>query len=120
MLAGAICEETDCTGLVVILLAILAGFIIIVTIVAAAWAMTISAMLHRRGWKPAPRRVVGALTAGVLVAVLWGVATGVPDLAPALIGPVALASVPVAVWQRRVTRRVLGAGDRQSSPCSTA
>jgi hypothetical protein len=37
-----------------------------------------------------------------------------------MIGPVALASVPVAVWQRRVTRRELGAGDRQSSLCSTA
>jgi predicted permease len=120
MLAGAICEETDCTGLVMIFLAILAGFVIIVTIVAGAWAMTISAVLHRRGWKPAPRRVMGALTAGVLVFLLWGVATAVPDLAPGLIGPVTLASVPVAVWQRRVTRRELRAGDRQSSPCSTA
>jgi hypothetical protein len=120
MLAGAICEETDCTGLVMIFLAILAGFIVIVAIVAVAWAMTISTILHRRGWRTAPRRVMGALTAGVLVAALWGVATGVPDLAPALIGPVALAAVPVAVWQRRVTRRESRAGDRQSSPCSTA
>lgn len=120
MLAGAICEETDCTGLVMLVLAILAGLLIVATIVVVAWAVTISTVLHRRGWKPVPRRLVGAVSAGGLLVIMGGVATGFSDVGMVLIGPVALASVPVAVWQRRVTRRVLGADDRQSSPCSTA
>jgi hypothetical protein len=111
MIAGAICEETDCTGLVLILLAIFAAFVIVAAVVAAAWAMTVSTVLRRRGWSAAPRRAVAALCAIGLGAVVWGVATGLSDVGQVLGGLIAVTSVPIAVWQRRVTRRAQRVGE---------
>jgi hypothetical protein len=120
ILAGAICEETDCTGLVLFMLALLAAFVVVVALTGVAWAMTISTVLHRRGWTPASRRAVATLGALGLGVVVWGVATVFADAALVLAVPVVSVSGWVAVRQRRLTRRVLAAGDDQSSPCSTA
>ncbi|MGA7756265.1 MAG: hypothetical protein WCA57_00330 [Ilumatobacteraceae bacterium] len=117
MIAGAICEETDCTGLVLMLLAALAVFVLVATVVALAWAATVSAVLERRGWGPAKRRTAGGLVAVAGIALVWSVATGVSDVGAAIAGLVAILAVPVAIWQRSVTKRYRAG---QSSPCSTA
>lgn len=117
MIAGAICEETDCTGLVLMLLAALAVFVLVATVVALAWAATVSAVLERRGWGTAKRRTAGGLVAVAGIALVWSVATGVSDVGAAIAGLVAILAVPVAIWQRSVTKRYRAG---QSSPCSTA
>ncbi|HYN35238.1 MAG TPA: hypothetical protein VES40_21615 [Ilumatobacteraceae bacterium] len=111
MIAGAICEETDCTGLVLMILAIFAAFVIVTAVVAGAWAMTVSTVLRRRGWSAAPRRAVATLCTIGIAAVVWGVATGLSEVGQVLGGLIAVTSVPVAVWQRRVTRCALGVGE---------
>ncbi len=121
MIAGAICEETDCTGLVWLLLGALAAIAAIVVVVSVALMATVSAILERRGWPPERRRttaVVYVIGVGLLLAVAAPVLT---DVLAAIVWVVALASIPVAIWQRQVTRRWRAATQQaQSSPCSTA
>ena len=117
MIAGAICEETDCTGLVLMLLAVLAAVAVVAIIVALAWAATVSAVLERRGWGPAKRRTTAGFVAVAGIALVWSVATGVSEIGAAIAGLVAILAIPVAVWQRSVTKRYRAG---QSSPCSTA
>jgi hypothetical protein len=117
MIAGAICEETDCTGLVLMLLAALAAVVLVATVVALAWAATVSAILERRGWSAATRRTTAGFVAVAGIALVWSVATGVSDLGGAVAALVALPAVPIAIWQRSVTKRYRAG---QSSPCSTA
>ncbi len=117
MIAGAICEETDCTGLVLMLLAVLAALVLVATVVALAWAAAVSAVLERRGWGPARRRTAGVLVAVVGIALVWAAATGFSEVGAWLAGLAAIFAVPVAIWQRSVTKRYRAG---QSSPCSTA
>ena len=117
MIAGAICEETDCTGLVLMLLAALAALVLVATVVALAWAAAVSAVLERRGWGPARRRTGGVLVAVVGIALVWAAATGFSEVGAWLVGLAAIFAVPVAIWQRSVTKRYRAG---QSSPCSTA
>lgn len=105
MIAGAICEETDCTGLILVLLAVMAAAAIVLAVVVGAWMATVSTVLERRGWSPAKRRTTAGVYSGVVVVLFWAFATGVPGVAALIVPPVAIAAVPVAVWQRRVTRR---------------
>lgn len=117
MIAGAICEQSDCTGLVLMLLAVLAALVLVATVVALAWAATVSAILERRGWGLAKRRTAGGLVAVAGIALVWSVATGFSDVGAPIVGLVAILAVPVAIWQRSVTKRYRAG---QSSPCSTA
>ena len=84
------------------------------TVVVVAWIVTISTILRRRGWGAASRRTVAVVSATIAAALLWALATAFPDVGGVGVLAIALLAVPVAIWQRRVTRR------SQSSPCSTA
>lgn len=121
MIAGAICEETDCSGLVLLLLGALAVLAAIVVVVSVSLMATVSAILERRGWPLAKRRttaVVSVIGAGLLLAVAAPVLT---DIVAVIAWVVGLASIPVAIWQRQVTRRWRATMQQaQSSPCSTA
>lgn len=114
MLAGAICEGNECTVWVALILAMLAGAVLLAAVVAVAWGFAVAAVLARRGWSKPARVVGGAIGAIVAVAGLYEGATSRTELGTNLAWLIALAAVPVAVWQRRVTRAA------QSSPCSTA
>lgn len=109
MIAGAICEESDCTGLVLVLLAAMAAVAFIILVVVGAWMATVSTILDRRGWTPAKRRTTAGVYGGMVVLLLWAFATGVPGLAALIVPPIAIVAVPVAIWQRAVTRRVKSA-----------
>lgn len=118
MLAGSICQDTDCTGLILFVLALLAGAVIVVLAVAVAWGFAASAMLRRTGCRTVVRRLIVCLVvAAGLAAPLAALEVG-GSAAGLYLWLVALPSIPVAVWQRRETRRN-GASD-QSRPCSTA
>ena len=117
MIAGAICEQSDCTGLVLMLLAILAALVLVAVLVAFAWAATISAVLERRGWGPAKRRTTAGLVAVGGVASILTFATSLSDLGGTVAALVVVPAVPVAVSQRSVTKRYRA---DQSRPCSTA
>ena len=114
MIAGAICEESDCTGLVLILLAAMAAFALILIVVMFAWMATVSTILERHGWAPVKRRTIAVMPVSVGAVLLWALATALPEVGGVVAPVLALVAVPVALWQRRVTRRA------QSSPCSTA
>ena len=121
MIAGAICEETDCTGLVWLLLGALAALVAIVVVVSVALMAAVSAILERRGWPPRGRRTAAAVCvvgAGLLLAIAAPVRS---DIVAVIAWVVGLVSIPVAIWQRWITRRWRGAMPQaQSSPCSTA
>ncbi len=117
MIAGAICEQSDCRGLVLMILAVLAAVVMVATVVALAWAATVAAVLERRGWGPARRRTAGAFVAAAGIMGVWSVATGLSDVGAAVAVAAAIAAIPGAIWQRSVTKRYRA---RQSSPCSTA
>lgn len=114
MIAGAICEETDCTLLVLFVLGAAAAVVALVTAVAVVWAIAISAALQRRGWTRAKRRATATGIVIAMGAVVWQVAVVVPDLTWYLMAVTAIPAVPVAIWQRELTRRA------QSRPRSTA
>ncbi len=117
MIAGAICEESDCTGLVLMLLAVLAAFVLVAAVVALAWAATVSAVLERRGWARAKRRTTAGVVAVGGVASILTFATSLSDLGGTVAALVVLPAIPIAIWQRSVTKRYRAG---QSSPCSTA
>ena len=71
MIAGSICEATDCTGLVLMLLAALAALVLATIVIVLAWAATVAAVLERRGWGSAKRRTASATVAVGGVVVLW-------------------------------------------------
>lgn len=114
MLAGSICEETDCTDLLLILLALAVAALIVAVLVAVLWAVAISAQLARRGWSPARRRSAAVLIVVVAARLLLAAGEAMPDLRGVLALVVLVPPLPLLIWQHR-TRRVA-----QSSPCSTA
>jgi len=128
MIAGAICEGNSCNSLVLFIFGVLAAIAIVITVVSVALMATVSAVLERRGWSKVSRRFVAGVVVGfglLLVASAAMAASG--DIASLVAAMVVLASVPMAIWQRRVTRRWRAAtaptvpvGTGQSSPCSTA
>jgi hypothetical protein len=113
MFAGSICEDTDCTGLVLMLLALAAAALVIALLVALAWAAVIAGLLRRRGWGAAARRTTAVVAVFIASRVLYEVALALPDIRTLLLWLVVAPPVPLLIWQRRVARR-------QSSPCSTA
>ena len=117
MIAGAICEETDCTGLMLMLLAVLVAVVLVAIVVALAWAVAVAAILERRGWSPAKRRAAGGVVAIAGIGLVWAAATGFSDVGAWLAGLAVILAVPVAIWQRSATKRYRAG---QSSPCSTA
>jgi len=105
MFAGSIYEGTDDTVLVMMLLAGLATFAITAVGAVVAWAMTVSAVLQRRGWRPADRRVTAGMSCLAGLLILWAVLMLVPLFGSMMVAFVLVAAVPMAIWQRRVTRR---------------
>lgn len=114
MLAGSICEETDCTELLMIVLALALAAVVVAITVAVVWAIVISSMLARRGWNAPTRQIVAVAVVVVTGRTVIAFAEQVPDLRGLLVLFVAVPPVPLLIWQRRVRRRA------QSSPCSTA
>jgi hypothetical protein len=114
MLAGSICDETDCTELVLVLMALAVAVIAVAIAIALAWVFVISAELRRRGWRAASRRTVATVAVFVAGRTLTEVAMTVPESGALLLWLVAVPPLPLLIWQRRTGR------SRQSSPCSTA
>ncbi len=128
MIAGAICEGNSCNSLMLFIFGVLAFVAIVTTVVSVALMATVSAVLERRGWSKVNRRITAGVVVGIGLLFLASVATAaLGDIAAPVAAMVVLASVPMAIWQRRVTRRWRAAtapdvpvGTGQSSPCSTA
>jgi hypothetical protein len=114
MLAGSICEETDCTELLLIVLALALAALVVAIAVAVVWAIVISSMLARRGWSAPARQVVAVAVVVVTGRSAIAIAEQIPDLGGLLVLLVAVPPVPLLIRQRRLRRR------DQSSPCSTA
>jgi hypothetical protein len=117
------CEGNTCDSLVLLMFGAIAAVVFIIVVVSVALSATVSTVLERRGWPIAKRRatagvyVVGAELL-LLVVALVPVSTG---FAGFIAWVVVLASIPLAIWQRRATRRWrVVTRQAQSSPCSTA
>jgi CHASE2 domain-containing sensor protein len=113
VIAGAICEQSDCTGLMWIILGALAAVILLSALAGVGSWLYVEDMLAGRGWRRASR-IATACAAGVVsVGLLW-LLVWVPFVGPPLAFGVSVAAVPLAVRRRRRPAR------RQSKPCSTA
>ncbi len=117
LIGGAICEETDCTGLVLIILAALAALVIVAVAVALAWAAAIAAILERRGRGPAERWTTAGVSVFAVAVLLWALGTALPSGGAVAVWLLVVPALPIAFWQRSVTKRFR---KDQSSPCSTA
>jgi hypothetical protein len=113
VIAGAICEQSDCTGLMWIILGFLAAALLLSALTATGVGLAVEHLLAGRNWRRAPRIATscaaGALSVGLLWLLVW-----VPVVGPPLAFGVSVAAVPLAVRRRRRPAR------RQSKPCSTA
>jgi hypothetical protein len=105
MFAGSICEETDCTGLVLLLLAMALGAVLVAVVTIVAWAMTVSAVLQRRGWQPVTRRVTAGVYCAIGLPAVLGGLHRLPISGGIGWALVVVPAVPMAIWQRHVTRR---------------
>ena len=113
MIAGAICEQSDCSGLVWIILGLAAAALLLSALTAVGAGLVAEHELARLGWRRAPR-IAAACAAGALSVPLLWLLVGVPVAGPPLALGVAVAAVPLAVrWRRRPV-------GPQSKPCSTA
>jgi hypothetical protein len=111
MIASTICGPGECQGLFWLLLAALAVGALVAITVLSAWATAISAVLERQGWGPAKRRIAAvlALVGGIAVLAVCSWLSDLADLSSNIAGTVmwllTILSVPVAIWQRSVTKR---------------
>jgi hypothetical protein len=111
MIASTICGPDECQGLFWLLLAALAVGALVAITVLLAWATAISAVLERQGWGPAKRRIatVLALVGGIAVLALCSWLSDIADLSSNVSDAVTwlliILAVPVAIWQRSVTKR---------------
>lgn len=120
MIAGAICESSECNGLIAIILIALLAFAVIVVSVAALWALAIAAFLERRGLSRAARWLAALMSTGLLAAVCSMSSSTDTEVGQGVTMLVAVGAVPAYVSQRVVTRRFRRRATAQSSPCSTA
>ena len=113
MIAGAICEQSDCTALAWIILGLAAVELLLSALTAAGTGLYVHDVLAGRGWRPAPR-IAAACACGAFSVVLLWLLVWIPIGGPPLAFGVSVAAVPVAVRRRRRSAK------RQSNPCSTA
>lgn len=113
MIAGAICEQSDCTGLMLIILGLAAAALLLSALAAVGVGLVVENVLAERGWRRAARLVTACTAGAFSVGLLW-VLVWVPVAGPPLALGVSVAAVPLAVRRRR------RAADPQSKPCSTA
>jgi len=104
MFAGSMCEETDCTGLALLLLAMALGAALVAIVTFVAWAMALSAVLQRRGWTPVTRRVTAGVYCAIGFLAVLGVLSALPVSGGVVLAVVVVPAVPMAIWQRWVTR----------------
>ena len=111
------CTDGDCGDLYLLLFVVATGLVAVVAAVWTLWAMALSAALERRGWPPAKRRVTAAAFSTGVGLLLLAVALGATEVSPIPTAALVLGAAPVAIWQRRLTKRYRAI---QSRPCSTA
>jgi len=112
VIAGAICEQSDCPGLILVVLGIAAAVVLFSVLTAVGVALYVDNVFADRGWRRTAC-IATSIGAGVFsVALLW-LLVWVPFVGlPAAVGA-SIGALPLALRRRRSA-----AG--QSRPCSTA
>jgi ABC-type proline/glycine betaine transport system permease subunit len=113
VIAGAICEQSDCTGLILVVLGLAAAAVLLSVLTAVGVGLYVDDVFADRRWRRTVRIATSA-GAGVLsVSLLW-LLVWVPFVGPPAALGASIGAVPLALRRRR--RSAAG----QSRPCSTA
>jgi hypothetical protein len=99
------CTDGDCGDLYLLFFIVVIGLVALVAVIWTLWAMALSAALERRGWPRAKRRATAAAFSTGVGLLLLAVALGATDVSPIPTAALVLGAAPVAIWQRRLTKR---------------